>query len=99
MMTPQQSTLEIEDQDEQQNQMSALKRAIDARFKALENLINRQMIKDLQSISNENRTRFNTLEKDLKLRFSSLQSQIKDQGKRSKDMEDLAKESRDFNKI
>ena len=79
--------------------MTALKRAIDARFKALENLINRQMVKDLQNISSENKARFNTLEKDIKLRFSSLQSQIKEQGKKSKDMEDLAKESRDFNKI
>ena len=48
------------------------------------------MVKDLQNISSENKTRFNTLEKDIKLRFSSLQSQIKDQGKKSKDMEDLA---------
>ena len=54
----------MEDQDESQSEFNVLKRAIDARFKGLESLINRQLVKDLQTMNNENKARFNAVESD-----------------------------------
>ena len=95
MMTPLYDDNEIEDQDESQRQISQLKRSIDNRFKYLESLINRQLIKDMSNSTTENKARFNSLEQVSKMRHSSLSASIREIGRKQKEIDDLAREERE----
>ena len=55
------------------------------------------MVKDLQNISSENKARFNAMEKDQKLRYGSLNNNIREMGRKNREMESEAKEDRDTN--
>ena len=53
------------------------------------------MVKDLQSLSSETKSRLNALEKDIRTRHSALYSSVKDIAKKQKQMDEEQREERD----
>lgn len=88
MITPLVDEEHIDDQEESQRQISHLKRSIDKRFNTIENLIHRQMVKDISNLSNETKTRIKSLEMDQRYRYLTLTTSIRDLSRRHKEMEE-----------
>ena len=86
-MTPDVDEAEIEDANELQRQMGKFKRSIELRFKSLENIINRQTGKELQTLKDETKSRFLTMEKDQKLKHSSLSQSLRSINKRTHEID------------
>lgn len=55
---------DTEQLDETTQHLRTLKRTMQASFKGLENMMNRQLVRDLQSLSNETKARLNAMERD-----------------------------------
>lgn len=55
---------EHDEAQESQRQINLLHKSIEQRFNALENIMHRQMVKEIRSLSNDTKTRMNALEKD-----------------------------------